>query len=254
MNGKKQILDPLSCLCKLGMLAFYDKGTKISITNNIISFQEPGTTQWVKRTYYGDGKNDVSILYNPLLKAVEWYIIQNKSHSRTASNADANAGAYVGSANASPAGSQVGIIPADPPAGAVDELTQIPIKNIISHAINGLDRLQSTYGEGNVALAIKFLKNNLKMSISIDFYMDRFMKFNEIDDINENDDNVINYTKIKEIWTCDKIQLISNQLDLLDKNKHDESSLEYLLKSLKSQLMDTDSKFQELVKTMNSCL
>merc|ERR1712127_680972 len=79
MSGKKQILDPLSCLCKIGMLAYYNTGTKISIINNIILFQEPSGVQWVKRKYFGDGKNDISTLYNPILKAIEWYILQNNN-------------------------------------------------------------------------------------------------------------------------------------------------------------------------------
>ena len=56
------------------------------------------------------------------------------------------------------------------------------------------------------------------------------------------------------IWKSDKIKLISKQFDLLDKSKHDEHGLEFLRKSVKSQLMETDAKFQDLVTTMNSNL
>lgn len=222
MSGKKQILDPLSCLCKIGMLAYYNTGTKISITNNIISFQEPNNIQWMKRKYFGDGKNDISTLYNPILKAIEWYIIQN------------NDSVYVEDEEIDD-----------------NKTIIIAVKNIIKYTIIGFTKLQYTYIDGNVTLAIKFLKNNLKICLKNNFTMNELMNLNEMDELEK---NVINYSKIKDIWNIDKIKLISKQFDLLDKNKHDPSSLEYLLKSMKSQLMETDAKFQELVKNMNSCL
>lgn len=239
MSGKKQILDPLSCLCKIGMMAYYAKGTKISITNNIISFQEPDNIQWVKRKYLGDGQNDISTLYNPILKAIEWYILQNENDEDDEEDEkdDDKERNYS--------------ISLERDNDVIYETKLSAVKNIIEHAIIGFTKLQYTYGDGNVTLAIKFLKNNLRVSMEDNFTMDKFMKLNEMD---EPEENVINYSKIKEIWKEDRIKLVSRQFDLLDKNKHDVSSLEYLLKSMKSQLMDTDTKFQDLVKNMNSCL
>lgn len=238
MSRKKQILDPLSCLCKIGMLAYYKQGTKISITNNIIFFQEPDNIQWVKRTYFGDGKNDISTLYNPILKAIEWYIINNQYIDEEDSDEEEDDDKRKNSTSSD--------------KSIKNNFTvQEAVKHIIENAIKGLTKLENTYGDGNVILAIKFLKNNLKTSIKNDYSMDEFMDFNEMD---EPEKNVINYTKVKEIWKSDKIKLVSKQFQLLEKNKHDESSLEYLLKSMKSQLMDTDTKFKELVTSMNSCL
>lgn len=249
MSRKKQILDPLSCLCKLGMLAYYEKGTKISITDNIIFLQQPNNVQWVKRKYYGDGKNDIYTLYNPILKAIEWYLLYIK-HNMDEESEDVqknNSQEYMEEFNQN--------IPSEKLQNDDDDDPNInklsAVKNIISHAIKGLNKLQYTYGDGNITLAIKFLKNNLKMSLQDDFNIEKFMTFNEMD---EPEENVINYSKIKEIWKSDKIKLVSKQFDILDKNKHDLSSLEYLLKSMKSQLMDTDTKFQELVRNMNCSL
>ena len=258
MSGKKQILDPLSCLCKIGMLAYYCKGTKISITKNIISFQEPDNIQWVKRKYFGDGKNDISTLYNPILKAIEWYILQNQNENSLIKEKDEEDDIEKEDDRKKERNNSISSEKSEKERGCNNEdddeqksINLSAVKNIIKHAIIGLTKLQYTYGDGNVTMAIKFLKNNLKMSLNDDFNMYKFMVFNEMD---EPEENVINYSKIKEIWKADKIKLVSKQFDLLDKNKHDSSSLEYLLKSMKSQLMDTDSKFQELVKSMNSCL
>lgn len=207
--SKKQILDPLSCLCKIAILTFYNKGTKISIKNNIILFSQADNIQWIKRAYYGDGKNDISTLYNPILKAIDWYIL----------NRD-------------------------------EDINIEPIKNIIKYAIIGLDKLQSTYENGNVILAIKFLKNNLNMCLNDNFTIDDFVFINEI----KNTENVINYDKIKKIWTNEKINIISNQLDIINKNIEVPDSLEHLLKSINAQLMDIDTRFQNLVENMNTNL
>jgi hypothetical protein len=199
----------LSCLCKIAILTFYEKGTKISITNNIITFSQPDNMQWIKRTYFGDGKNNISTLYNPILKAIDWYIL-NKD----------------------------------------EDINIEPIKNIIKYALIGLDKLQSTYENGNVILAIKFLKNNLNMCLNNNFTVDDFNNINEI----KNTENVINYDKIKNIWTNEKINIISDQLDIINDNKDVPESLEHLLKSIRAQLMDIDSRFQNLVQNMNTSL
>jgi hypothetical protein len=191
------------------MLVYYSKGTKISIINNIVYIQELDKIQWIKRTYNGDGKNDVSILYNPIIKAIEWYILENRLEDQF-----------------------------------------VYIKNIIIHAIFGLEQLQETYGDGNVILAIKFLKNNLKMCLTENFTIELFKDFNEIRENN----NSINYVPIKNLWNSENIKLVSNHFDLLDKNMKEQSDMSCLLKSLKSQLMDTDLKFQELVKSINTSL
>ena len=37
-SNKNQILDPISCIIRLGMLNFKEKGSKVSINDNKISF------------------------------------------------------------------------------------------------------------------------------------------------------------------------------------------------------------------------
>ena len=50
---KNIIIDPLSCFIKIGLLNFYQEGTKISITNNQIKFDEPNYFQGVKKKIPG---------------------------------------------------------------------------------------------------------------------------------------------------------------------------------------------------------
>ena len=70
---KNLILEPISCLMKLIILQYKPNGTKISVSNNSILYNEPTLTQGIYRMVYGDCREDLHNLYHPLLKCVEWY-------------------------------------------------------------------------------------------------------------------------------------------------------------------------------------
>ena len=75
MSGEsnKQILDPLSCTIRLGLLTFKEIGTKISFANNRMYFQPPNILQGPVRWTYGDARQDLHNLNNPIEKAIQWY-------------------------------------------------------------------------------------------------------------------------------------------------------------------------------------
>ena len=70
---KNMILDPLTSIIRLAILSFKNKGTKISIHNNKIAYCEPGMLQGTIRLAFGDNREDLHNLYNPILKASEWF-------------------------------------------------------------------------------------------------------------------------------------------------------------------------------------
>jgi len=72
-NANNQILDPLSCIIRLSLLGFKEKGTKISISDNRIYFQPPNILQGPVRWTYGDNRNHLHNLCNPIEKAMEWF-------------------------------------------------------------------------------------------------------------------------------------------------------------------------------------
>ena len=72
-KNKNIILEPISCMVKLILLNYKEKGTKISISNNSIDFCEPSQFQGIFRNLSGDGREDLHNLYNPILKSIEWY-------------------------------------------------------------------------------------------------------------------------------------------------------------------------------------
>ena len=73
------LLDPLSCIIRLSILCFKPSGTKISITKNRISYNEPCVLQGTIRWTNGDNREDLHNLFKPIEKSIEWYSIEDKS-------------------------------------------------------------------------------------------------------------------------------------------------------------------------------
>jgi hypothetical protein len=72
-KDKNIIIDPFSCIIKLGLLSYQTEGTKISIIDNQICFNGPNVGQGIIRYLYGDGREDLHNLFKPIQKSVEWY-------------------------------------------------------------------------------------------------------------------------------------------------------------------------------------
>tara|TARA_B100001287_G_C22682658_1_gene531382 strand:+ start:2116 stop:2742 length:627 start_codon:yes stop_codon:yes gene_type:complete len=75
-NNKNFILEPMCVIFRLALLQYKDKGTKLSIKNNSIIYQEPTYDQGIVRMIDGDCREDLHNLYHPILKSIEWYPYQ----------------------------------------------------------------------------------------------------------------------------------------------------------------------------------
>lgn len=68
-----EILDPLSTMIRLSLLAFYQEGTKITIGNNTILYQSPGVLQGATRWSWGSKRSELHLLFKPLIRALKRY-------------------------------------------------------------------------------------------------------------------------------------------------------------------------------------
>ena len=82
MKIKNDTLDPLSVIIKLFIYAHKPVGTKLSIGHNKINIQEPGIFQGTVRKLYGDKKNDVNIIFFPIIFACQTYLGDKKYRAR----------------------------------------------------------------------------------------------------------------------------------------------------------------------------
>ena len=80
-ENKYMILEPMCCILRLLLYKFKPKGTKISIYNNSITYNETSIIQGIIRSFNGDKKDDLHNLYHPFLKSFEWYHKDNKIYN-----------------------------------------------------------------------------------------------------------------------------------------------------------------------------
>ena len=70
-EDKIQVIEPLTCMIRLAMLAFKPRGTKICIYENSVYLQEPSLFQGTIRWLSGDKRNDLHYLLAPITKAIQ---------------------------------------------------------------------------------------------------------------------------------------------------------------------------------------
>ena len=78
-SSKNDILDPLSTIIKLFIYHYKPIGTKISISNNKLIIQERGMFQGTVRMIYRDTKNDINIIFYPVIFACKYFLANDKS-------------------------------------------------------------------------------------------------------------------------------------------------------------------------------
>ena len=74
INQKNYLLDPLSVIVKLAILASKPVGTKVCIQNNVMSFQDPGPFHAFCRMVYQLNKTDLHFMYNPIQLACSHFL------------------------------------------------------------------------------------------------------------------------------------------------------------------------------------
>ena len=73
------ILEPLQSMCQLAILSTKPIGSKLTISNNILSIQEPSVIQPVSRWYNADKKDDIYFLFQVIKRFIKWYNPENKN-------------------------------------------------------------------------------------------------------------------------------------------------------------------------------
>ena len=74
-KSKHLILEPLSCVLKIALLQHKPLGTKISVINNSLHYNEPSLLQGFSRSLGGDSRQDLHNICHPIIKCLEWYPI-----------------------------------------------------------------------------------------------------------------------------------------------------------------------------------
>lgn len=77
------ILEPLQAITQLALLSFCPKGSKLSISNNLLYVQNPTWSQGLLRSYNQDARDDLYFLFNVIRRFNKFY--NSESHTQKGS-------------------------------------------------------------------------------------------------------------------------------------------------------------------------
>ena len=220
------ILDPFTCIIRLGLLGFLQEGTKISIFDNRISYCTPSFFQGTYRWTFGDKRDDLHNLYLPIRKYIKWYNLENQNLFNI---------------------TRLAI------AGLIRLKHCYQPHTIISHSLElYLTSLQDAY---NYAKKIrKQLKkdnsnqqNNATQNTGI---------FNESQTNETRQEMVINYQKFRDLYSEREIQIITDLLLEMEQsyNENKDANIVSLMNALDSILFSKEEKIYTLIKDTTTLL
>jgi hypothetical protein len=245
--SKKELLDPIGSLCRLISLAFSPKGTKISIKNHVVILDEPVTYQFLTRMMNGDSRDNVSEIYDVIVRLIKWFVVYDVPQQFAAlefedddvfTNSDSS-----GDTNSS--------------FNSKNIQNSLEIRKMIGYLIISFEKMQhETYNNGNVILAIQFYINILKMSLDGTFR-------NEMLPNNIDCETLLDYNKLKNLWNledvkyiCDKyeecFEVLANESYGVDNNKGKDKIIYGIISYIDEKLNKKNAEFQKLIKNSTS--
>ena len=252
-KDKNSIIEPLICLTRLGILEFKPIGTKISIFNNKISYNEPNVLQGAVRWSNGDGRDDLHNIFLPITKASVWYDVKDENIKSIF---------------------LFGI-------RGLERLKQSYSKNsTINHSIqyyieylkksirkakknngeNGTSAcssaLYSTSGTGSVSTGDSNNSNNksgISGGVTLDSKTAKEDNYNDYSDNSDNSEltseqhNTI-FNKLKGIWNDREISIINNLLvEMETRRQHNSDEADSIIRTLETLLSSKETRVQDLI-------
>ncbi len=231
-NSKRQLLDPIGSICHIVSLSFKPLNTKIGINNHTIVIQESNPFQWLDRYWNGDNRENISLLYNIIIRVIEWYILPlSKKYD-------------------------VEIIPEE----FVDETERrkfwLCLEKMCKFLCVAFDKLQHTYYTGpiptNVVTTIQYYINLIEDSLNGRYTSDKLPKC-----IHESENqNFLDYDKIKLLWNANKLEQICDLYEkcfskLASTDKTKDEQVEGYMRAIDSLITIHDNQFRELLSFSN---
>ena len=278
-DNNNELLDPMTCLIRLCILSFKPQGTKITISDNKIIYNEPNFFQGTVRWSQGVNREDLHNLYNPIIKSLEWYDINNNEIRNIFQMA------VKGLVKLKLSYSQNSII-----HYTIDhyiEKINSSLTNVVSNNNNINNNILNSSEENNLQIN-QFRTRNSKKNKNKNKSQNSILNFNqeqqnyhqsqqqnikpEYED-NNNEQNITNdeqvtkpqelvntnknnlteenfnhiFIKLKELWNKREISIINNLLILMKENDTNESDLVSLTYSIEYILAMKESKVSDIL-------
>lgn len=225
-NNKNQILDPISCIIRLGMLSYKSEGSKVSINDNKISFHENRFFQGILRWNSGDSRDDLHNLHNPIQKISEWYD-SNIKEIKDIIEISIN--------------------------GIINLKGSYEQESIIQYTLDRyIDILKKSLEKNNKERVLEIKEQDLSSSILRE-NVSKELKQNDLRDsqhIDKDSDNSNNhvYNELKKLWTFREIKIVNGIFSEIKKKKNSEKELKAYMKSLEIIVESKEDQVLSLIK------
>ena len=222
---ERQILDPLTTMVKLSILAYKPIGTKLAIDNNRIHFQEPSILQGFWRWAYGNKRYELHHLLNPIVKAVGRYHVTNPDIKSIFENA----------------------------MNGLERLKhnyQSVSGSASSVVIHSLDLYIAIINNALITLTPQSASHTTKMTdVHMNAVKNGGVIFNNLQ--LEDEQGVNNHNLFKDLWTEDEISLIAKMLDQVTTAKRDyRTYIEAISKILEMKEERANGMLNELTRRL----
>lgn len=240
MSGKTKshLLDPLNMIFKLALLNICEPGTRLSITNHVVSLDFPTYSQAAIRLYRGDGKNDLYLLLKSVVKIVEWYITEYIEQPVAMDDDDIKQ--IIVTPEKSPKSKKKHLtVPTDVKETKTDIKSSKKIiikkvenkfykneslKEVMIFACKGLERLQNfyekQYEDGMFMIGMQLIVNTLKDGTNGVLDIERLpVNYRKIDAV-----SLIHIQEIVNFWSDDKIKKMLSLLQKSDGHIKDDTT------------------------------
>jgi hypothetical protein len=222
-KNKNSIIEPLICLIRLAILEFKPCGTKISIYNNRIIYNEPNLLQGAVRWSNGDSRDDLHNIYHPISKASEWYDINDTNIKNI----------FIYSIR------------------GLEKLKLSYNRNsTINHSIQYyIDYLTKSLNQENNR---NFGENGGSIKTRTKSQT-RNNTTNETEENISTDEHNMNtiFNKLKDIWNNREISIITNLLDELENRRNNdtytESDIETIITTIETLILSKEQKVYDLI-------
>ena len=233
-TSKRQLLDPLGTLSHIVALAFKPLNTKIGIANHAVTIQDNYYLQWFDRFWNNDNRENISLLYNIVIRVIEWYVIPLSGKYKDIENI--HAFDYLQKDDR--------------------ELFWKCLEKMITFSCMAFDKLQYTYNNGpiptNVILATQFFINTLKSSLNGTYTKDILPKCL----IEGENKTFLDYDKIKLLWNGQKMYKITSLYEKCfetqrSDNKFKDDEIDGYMSAINKLLSLHDDEFRKLISFSN---
>ena len=233
---KKQLLDPLGSMCHIVSLAFKPIGSKMGINNHAIIINENNYFQWLDRYLNGDTRENIGLLFNIIVRIIEWYVIPLSNKYDHSLHVDLM---------------QVQSFSVEDRA-----LMWKCLEKMCRFMCLAFDRLQRTYFNENVPtnviLATQFFINIINDSLDGNYSRDKLPTCFFDADIK----TFLDFNKIKSLWNADRLlkicDLYEKCMKVFNSNeKTKDEQINSYMSAIERLINIYDNEFRELLNLSN---